>query len=188
MKKKIRKNVIEKRNSLPPIERKKKDLCIMEKLFTLPEFKKAHNVLFYASFRTEVSTVNMIKESLKMGKRVVLPKVDKDSHRLILYQIKNTGELSPGYKGIPEPFLADERLIDLNDIDLIVIPGTGFDYSGNRLGYGAGYYDILFSEIHEKIPFIALAYEEQLVESIPAELHDVKVDMIITDKQVIKIT
>ncbi|MBM4141538.1 MAG: 5-formyltetrahydrofolate cyclo-ligase [Nitrospira sp.] len=187
MKKKLRKEIIEIRNSIPSLERKKKDLRIIKKLITMPEFKKAYTVLFYASFRTEVNTIDMMKESLKMGKRVVLPKVDKDRHKLNLYEIKDTGELSLGYSGIPEPFLSDERLIDINDIDLMIIPGIGFDYSGNRLGYGAGYYDALLFSMHEKIPLIALAYEEQLVQSIPSEHHDIKVDIIVTDKQVIKI-
>jgi len=188
MKKKLRKEVIEKRNSLPSLERKKKDVHIMKKLLTLPEFKKAHTLLFYASFRTEVNTIDMIKESLKIGKRVVLPKVDKDRHRLNLYEIKDIGELIPGDSGIPEPFLPDAKFVNVNDIDLMIIPGTGFDYSGNRLGYGAGYYDAFLSDMHEKIPLIALAYEEQLVQSIPSEPHDIKVDIIVTDKQVIKFT
>ncbi|MEW6215152.1 MAG: 5-formyltetrahydrofolate cyclo-ligase [Nitrospirota bacterium] len=183
----LRREVLEKRDSIPPSERKKKDVLIRHKLFSMPEFKEVNTILFYASFRTEVETISMIKESLKMGKRVVVPKVDKERHRLRLYEIKDVSELSSGYMGIPEPSLLDERLVNLDDIDLVIIPSVVFDYSGNRLGYGAGYYDILLSEMKRKIPFIALAYEEQIVDSIPSELHDVKVDIIITDKQVIKI-
>jgi 5-formyltetrahydrofolate cyclo-ligase len=95
------------------------------------------------------------------------------------------GELKSGYMGIPEPSLPDERLVNLNEIDIVIIPGAAFDYSGNRLGYGAGYYDILLSGRKRRMPVIALAYEEQIVDSIPAEDHDVKVDMIVTDKRVI---
>ena len=113
------------------------------------------------------------------------PKVDKNKHKLILYEIKDVVELSPGYMGIPEPSSGDDRLVNLGEVDLVIIPGAAFDYSGNRLGYGAGYYDILLSEGKRKIPIIALAYEEQLVDSIPSETHDVKVDIIVTDKRVI---
>jgi 5-formyltetrahydrofolate cyclo-ligase len=95
-------------------------------------------------------------------------------------------ELTPGYMGIPEPPQMDERLAGIDDADLVVIPGAGFDFAGNRLGYGAGYYDSLLSQRKKKIPVIALAYEEQIVDSIPAEQHDVKVDMIVTDKRVIR--
>jgi 5-formyltetrahydrofolate cyclo-ligase len=186
MKRDIRKEILKKRDEISPDVKLVKNALIKERLFTLPEFISAKTVFFYASFRSEVETLSMIKESLKMGKSVVLPRVDKEKHRLRLYEIKDGSELSPGYMGIPEPSLRDERLVNLDDIDVVIIPGAAFDYSGNRLGYGGGYYDILLSESKKKIPIIALAYEEQLVDSIPSETHDVKVDMIVTDKRVIK--
>jgi 5-formyltetrahydrofolate cyclo-ligase len=188
MKKLLRKKVLEKRGSILPSEKKQKDVLIMRRLFNLQEFKKAKAILFYASFRTEVTTINMIEESLKMGKTVLLPKVDKVRHRLRLYEIKYLKELSPGHMGIPEPFLPDTRLKEINDVDLVIIPGVGFDYSGNRLGYGAGYYDILLSDRKRNTPLVALAYNEQILDSIPSEMHDVKVDVIVTDELVIKIT
>lgn len=187
MKKTLRKEALQKRNAIPLLERKRKDALIMRTLFSMSEFEKSHTIFFYVSFRTEVDTISMIKESLARSRRVVVPKVDKEKQRLVLYEIKDTGELSPGYLGIPEPFLEHDRITDINDVDLVIVPGAGFDYSGNRLGYGAGYYDALLSTMQKKVPFIALAYEEQLIDSIPSELHDINVDMIVTDKQVIKI-
>lgn len=187
MKKSIRKEILKKREEISLDLKSIKDALIKERLFSLHEFINSKTVLFYASFRSEVETFSIIKESLKLGKRVVLPKVDKEIHILRLYEIKDISELSPGYMGIPEPLLLDDRLVNLDDIDIVVIPGAAFDYSGNRLGYGGGYYDILLSETKKKIPIIALAYEEQLIDSIPYELHDVKVDIIVTDKHVIRI-
>jgi 5-formyltetrahydrofolate cyclo-ligase len=192
LKKAIREEVLKRRDGIPPDVKKRKDALVKQRLFTLPEFINAKAVSFYASFRSEVETLSMIKESLEMGKRVVLPKVDKERRRLNLYEIKDINELSSGYMGIPEPSLPNERLVNLNNIDLFIIPGVGFDYSGNRLGYGAGYYDKLLSEIINPQPLTpkpfltALAYEEQLIDSIPSEMHDVKVDMIITDKRAIR--
>lgn len=187
MKKTLRKKVLEKRGSIPSSEKKRKDDLIKYNLFNFTGFKEAKTVLFYASFGAEVDTISMIEESLQMGKRVLVPKVDKERHRLRLYEIKDLRELSPGFMGIPEPSLPDERIRDTKDVDLVIVPGTAFDYSGNRLGYGAGYYDILLSGTEKKIPFVALAYEEQLIDSIPSETHDVKVGIIITDRHVIKI-
>ena len=185
MKNLLRKKILEKRDSIPPFERKTKDVLIRNRLFNLQEFKTAKTILFYASFSTEVNTISMIEESFKMGKTVLVPKVDKERHRLRLYEIKDLKDLSPGYMGIPEPSLPDKRLRQIDSVDLIIIPGAGFDYSGNRLGYGAGYYDILLSDIKKKVPFVALAYKEQLIDSIPSEMHDIKVDIIVTDEQVI---
>jgi 5-formyltetrahydrofolate cyclo-ligase len=186
MKKIIRREILKKRDGMSADIKAEKDSRIKDRFFFLPEFIAAGKIFFYASFRSEVETLSMMRESLKMGKRIVLPKVDKERHRLRLYEIKDINELSEGYMGIPEPLPDDERLVPLDDIDLVVIPGAAFDYSCNRLGYGAGYYDIVLSERKKKMPVVALAYEEQIVGSIPAEMHDVKVDMIVTDKRVIK--
>lgn len=188
MKKVIRNEVLRKRDKIPQEVKSVKDALIKEKLFSTQEFVNSKIIIFYASFRSEIDTISMIQKSLEMGKRVVLPKVDKERHMLSLYEIKDLNELSPGYMGIPEPSLADERTVDIDDVDLVIIPGAGFDYSGNRLGYGAGYYDILLSKSKKKISIIALAYEEQIVDSIPSEKHDVKVDVIVTDTRVIRIT
>ena len=186
MKKIIRREILKKRDGMSADIKAEKDSRIKDRFFFLPEFIAAETIFFYASFRSEVETLSMIEESLKMGKRIVLPKVDKERHRLRLYEIKDINELSEGYMGIPEPLPDDERLVPLDDIDLVVIPGAAFDYSCNRLGYGAGYYDIVLSERKKKMPVVALAYEEQIVDLIPSEMHDVKVDMIVTDKRVIK--
>jgi 5-formyltetrahydrofolate cyclo-ligase len=188
MKKILRKKVLERRDSIPPSLRKKKDILIKQKLFCLPEFRTAKAILFYASFRTEVDTTGMIEESLRMGKTVFVPKVDKIGHLLRLYETKDLRELSPGYMGIPEPSLPDQRVREIKDVDLVIVPGACFDRFGNRLGYGAGYYDILLSDVKKKIPFIALAYEEQLIDLIQSENHDVRVDIIVTDDEVIKVS
>jgi 5-formyltetrahydrofolate cyclo-ligase len=123
---------------------------------------------------------------LIMGKKVILPKVDRRRHILQLYEIKNLDETVPGVMGILEPFQSKEREVLLEDVDLVIIPGAGYDYAGKRLGYGGGYYDILLAGRKKDMPIIALAYEEQIVDVIPAEKHDVRVDMIVTDQRVIR--
>ncbi|MGQ9569345.1 MAG: 5-formyltetrahydrofolate cyclo-ligase [Thermodesulfovibrionales bacterium] len=186
MKRLLREKAFEKRDSIPLAERKKKDGLIKNNLFNLSEFKIAKTLLFYVSFRSEVDTTSIIEESLQIGKKIIVPKVDKEMHQLRLYEIKDLKELSPGFMGIPEPSLPEERVRNIKDFDLAIIPGIAFDYSGNRLGYGAGYYDILLSNIEKKVPFVALAYEDQIIASIPSELHDVKVDIVVTDKRVLR--
>jgi 5-formyltetrahydrofolate cyclo-ligase len=187
MKNAIRKEALRKRDRISHVLKGSKDFSIRQRLLALPEFLSARSVLFYASFRSEVETSELIRESLGMGKMAILPKVDNIKHRLLLYEIKNLDELVSGVMEIPEPIQRKERLVHLEDIDLVIIPGAGYDSSGNRLGYGAGYYDILLSERQKKTPIIALAYEEQLIDAIPAEKHDVRVDMIVTDQRVIRV-
>jgi len=187
MKRSIRKEVLRKRDEISRNIKTIKDLSIKQRLISLREFMDAKIVFFYASFKSEVETFAMIKETLKMNKRLVLPKVRKEEHGVMLYEIKDINELSTGYMGIPEPSSLKEYSLSLDEVDLIVIPGVAFDYAGNRLGYGGGYYDMLLAQRKKRSPIIALAYDEQLVDKIPSEPHDVKVDMIITDKRVIKL-
>ena len=187
MKKIIRKEILKLRDEIPCDVRAMKDSFIKQRLLALSEFLEAKTILFYASFRSEVETLSLIDESLKTGKRAVLPKVDRAKHMLVLYEIRDVNELTAGYMGIPEPRPEVDKVRSLDDIDLAVIPGAGFDISGNRLGYGAGYYDILLADSRKKIPVVALAYEEQIVDAIPSEKHDVKVGLIITDQRAIRV-
>ncbi len=158
---------------------------IEERFFGLREVRSARTVLFFASFRSEVDTFGMICRSLDHGKKVVLPRVN--ARELELLEIMAIGELAPGYMGIPEPFISSaERQVSVNDIDVIIVPGAVFDDCGNRIGYGGGYYDRLLSHLQSNTIVIAPAYEEQVIPSVPAEPHDRKVHIIITDKRTIR--
>ncbi len=184
-KKTIRQEILLKRDAIPENIKEEKDTAITQRIIRLPEFTNAKTILFYASFRSEVDTIEMIKISLSHGKQIILPRVDKENKKLLLYKIKDINELAQGYMGILEPSVSEGKLTGLNDIDLIIIPGAAFDVSGSRLGYGAGFYDRLLAGMKKKIPIIAPAYEEQIVDDIPSGPHDVKVTKIITDRRVI---
>jgi 5-formyltetrahydrofolate cyclo-ligase len=183
----VRKKLIEKRDAIPPEVRNVKNRLILDRLLGLDEIRNARIIFFFASFRSEVDTFGMIRHLIGDGKKIVLPVVDRESRRLTLYEIKDLAELSSGYMGIPEPSLrTPERLADINEADAAVVPGAAFDPEGNRIGYGGGYYDILLSGLKKKIPVIAVAYEEQVADTIPSEPHDIKVDLIVTDRRTIR--
>ncbi len=182
-KRKIRKEVLRQRDSISADSKKAKDDSIKDILINTPEFKKAHSILFYASYKSEVDTFGIIKYSISVNKTIALPKVNIETSSLDIYEIKDLSELGIGYQNIPEPILPDDRILNVKDIDLIIVPGVAFDESCNRLGYGKGCYDKML--ISKSSPAIALAYEEQIIDSVPAEQHDIKMDKIITDKRVI---
>lgn len=183
----LRKEQLLRRNSIPPQVRKVKSSAIVTLLEALDEIKNAGTVLLFASFRSEVDMTGMISSSLAASKRVILPKVDAATGTLQLYEISSPADLVPGYMGIPEPAgAADSRPCDINDIDVVIIPGACFDEEGNRVGYGGGYYDRLLAGLQKTIPVIAPAYEEQIVDEVPAEPHDIKVGVIVTDRRVIR--
>lgn len=137
--------------------------------------------MFFASFRSEVETANMIRRALTGGKRVILPKVrGKD---LELFEIRDYDQdIATGAWGIPEP--RESAPAKVEEADLIVVPGAAFDEHGNRLGYGAGFYDKLLPGF--KKATVALAFELQIVPKIPADPHDVSVKKIVTEKRVIQ--
>ncbi len=193
MKKTLRAKLLKRRDSIPPEQKSLKDTAIRKRLFALDAFKKAKSLLLYASFRSEVDTTGCMTEIISLGKRLILPAVDPARRELNLYEVKEISELKPGYMGIREPGIRENRQVSIEDIDLIIVPGVGFDQECNRLGYGGGYYDRLLGgetgqrlRAEGRISAIALGFEEQITGKIPAEPHDIRVDMIVTEKRVIR--
>jgi len=176
----LRKQAAEARDRLPSEVRKFKSSEIEQRLCMLPEFHAAGVIMFFASFRSEVETGPMIRHALASDKRVVLPRVK--GRQLALFEITDFDkDVSPGAWGIPEP--VESRPVSLSDIDLIITPGAAFDESGNRLGYGAGFYDRILPSFPGMT--IALAFEVQIVPQVPTDKHDIPVMRIVTEKRVI---
>ncbi|MBF0331924.1 MAG: 5-formyltetrahydrofolate cyclo-ligase [Candidatus Omnitrophica bacterium] len=159
-----------------------KSRVILEKMMTLPAFLNARTILFYASFKGEVDTFALMQKAMEMNKRVALPLVRKEATRITAVLIRSLQELKPGAYGILEPVDHKERRLDPFELDLIVVPGVAFDRHHNRLGRGAGYYDRFLSEVPATTPTIALAYDFQVVETLPGiEGHDRPVTHLLTD-------
>ena len=182
-KKAIRKKFREARNSLSARDILEKSGKIAGELFKLPEYMAAKNILYYVSFGSEVNTHEMIKASLKSGKKVFVPITDIKNNCLHISEVKDPDlELAPSTFGILEPKKECLRPAEKKVIDLVVAPGIAFDRDFNRIGYGGGFYDSLFSETEARTVKAALCFEMQLTEGIPAGLTDRKVDIIVTEK------
>lgn len=176
MKQISRRVVLRKRNRLSKEEIAEKSKIIKEKLFNSEEYKKAKTIMFYVSFGSEVSTIDMIKESLKNNKIVCVPVVKEKS--MIPSIIKGIKELNKKniYK-IPEPSRINK--IKKEDIDLIIVPGVAFDKQSRRIGYGKGYYDKFLKDFKGKT--IGLAFKLQILEIIPKDEWDIKLDKVISE-------
>jgi len=187
-KKVVREKIKEIRSSLSRAEVLSKSAEIQKRLFDLPEFKRAKTVSFYVAKGNEVQTEQMIKDSIKMGKRVLVPITDRISGRLVFSELRDCdAELEPGAFGILEPKTECRRIVPTTETKLIVVPGVVFDKHGHRLGYGKGYYDRALREISSakaNVPFVGLAYGFQILDSIPHGYNDVKVHMIVTEKRI----
>jgi len=182
----LRHDILARRDKMDQEERRAGSSAILALLVGQPEYSAAAAILFYVNFRGEVATRGMIAEALGSGKKVLVPKVDRKAHRLKLFEIRDMSEdLEAGYMGIYEPVEGHARPAAPEEVDMVVLPGVGFDKSGRRLGYGGGYYDRLIEMLRPGVPLLALAFDRQVVDEVPAEAHDKRVDKVITETRVI---
>ncbi len=159
---------------------------ILDRLACQPEYPRAHTILFYVSFRSEVGVHESLSAAAAEGKRVVVPYCV--GNRLGLFRLESLEELAPGTMGILEP-KADlragaDRLVLPQELDLIVAPGLAFDRQCGRIGYGRGYYDRLFREVRDDAAIVAVAFQCQIFPDVPVLPYDVRVDKIVTEAAV----
>ncbi|UCH49783.1 MAG: 5-formyltetrahydrofolate cyclo-ligase [Betaproteobacteria bacterium] len=181
-KKATRRRVLALRDALTSEERNSKSTAINERLLALPAFADAETVAAYASFATEFDTGPFLKQVLARNKRLVLPRVDRDSKRIQFHFVCNLdGALVPGPWGIREPDPTQCGVADTGEIDFMLVPGVAFTPGCARLGYGGGFYDAAIEETRTDCAKIAAAFAVQIVKDLPLEAHDQKVDLVITE-------
>ncbi|MDW7728596.1 MAG: 5-formyltetrahydrofolate cyclo-ligase [Bacillota bacterium] len=186
-KKKLRQTIIEQRDKLTSEEIIDKSNLIAEKLYSLSAYQNAGAVMFFISFGSEVDTRSMVEETIRRGKLALAPKALPKTRELIPSRILNWDEdLAPGAYDIPEPRDDTLRPCKPDLIDLLIVPGVAFDLKCNRLGYGGGYYDRFFPLLKPGTPMVALVYDLQIQPVIPVEEWDQPVDIVITEKRIIK--
>jgi 5-formyltetrahydrofolate cyclo-ligase len=147
------------------------------------EYRRAEILMLFLSAPHEVDTRQLALQAWADIKRVLAPRVSWDQRRMLPIEIHSlASDVEDGYMGIREP--VEGMPVPVSDIDLVVVPGLGFDEHGNRLGRGRGFYDRFLSHPDFRGVSCALALEEQVVPSIPVGPSDVCVDMLVTDVKV----
>ena len=177
-KKELREHYIHKRLSLSEEEKSKSDAIIFSKLVKLSLFKECDCVLTYVSTATEVDTKSFIEFALMKGKTVAVPRCDIKSDKMTFYRISSLKDLEKGFFNILEPNRFCIEQIDLKNA-FCVVPGVVFDKSGNRIGYGKGYFDRYLTE--HNLKSVGLCYKDFLVDELPVEGFDKAVDYVLTD-------
>lgn len=184
-KKELRAFYLEKRDCLDALYRKEASLAIAKALLAQPAYAKADTILCFVSFRSEVDTKGILMDALQSGKKVYCPKV-LDKHVMEFYRILDWCDLKPGKYGILEPSVAGDSkpwAEDEKENVCMVIPGAAFDLSGNRIGYGGGFYDYYLST-HKVRCKIGLGFDIQVIEEMMTEATDQKLDLLISEKEV----
>lgn len=141
-------------------------------------------IMSYMSYRNEFPTHRLNQWIIDQGFRLVLPFTDSDFN-IIPCIVENMEALRLSSMGIAEPDPKGSVHACLNDIDLMIMPGLAFDLSGNRIGFGKGCYDRLLSSAPSSIDLIALAYDFQVFDSIPAEVNDIPCSSVVTESRII---
>lgn len=184
----LRQRIIAARDNLTPSLRMRSSKHIVDQICGLAIYKSAQTVLGYLNFGSEVASEAWIRQALADGKCVLLPRVNKTSKHLELFEVKDIDrDVAEGAYGIREPLVERcERFEALGEIDLILMPGVAFDRDGGRLGYGGGYFDKLLANLPHRPVLIAGAFAMQVLAEIPQERTDYKVDWLVTENETIR--
>jgi len=153
-------------------------LAIQTRFLQAPEYLHSKTVALYSPIQNEVQTELVMHRALEDGKVPVYPRVGSEGLEFVA--LEHPGALTPGSFGVLEP--AFGRGVSREEIDVFVIPGVAFDVRGVRLGYGKGYYDRVLGGYCQG-PLIGFCYEFQLLDRLPAEVHDCRMNRIITENR-----
>jgi 5-formyltetrahydrofolate cyclo-ligase len=164
--------------------RSEKSKAACRNLIETPPFQQAAVVMIYLSLPHEVDTAAIILSAWQQGKTVAVPKVSWQQRHMIPVIITSleTG-FSTDVGGLRNPITGAPMPIE--EIDLVVAPGLGFDRKGNRIGRGGSYYDRFFANKGLRAIKCGFAFEEQVVENVPVVEHDVQMDILVTDDEVV---
>jgi 5-formyltetrahydrofolate cyclo-ligase len=165
--------MLEMRNRLNYPEIAKRSKTIQEFVIKSKEFEPAKVVGTYYALGSEVTTELIIKRAKILGKKIALPRVEED--KITFYKLSSMKSLIRSRFGILEPSPYEQ----MSDIDILIVPGIAFDKKGNRLGYGMGFYDRLLS--CKRTFSIGLAYSFQLLENLPHDKYDKRLDAIASE-------
>lgn len=172
----IRSRILKIRNALTEEERNCAAFLLTERILGHQWYCQSDTILCYADHGSEISTKELIREALSSGKKVFLPRVEGEN--MTFYRIGDLSELVQGYKGIPEPKGDTEnycREKQAAEKTLLLMPGVVFDRCRNRIGYGKGFYDRFLADNPElQLRSIAVGYQCQLLEELPAEETDIR--------------
>ena len=182
----VRQDMKLRRDAMSPDEVLNFSRDIENRLFACKEFSVCRDVMFYLSFGNEVRTDEMIKLALENHQRVYVPRLVKMERRLEVCEITDMDqEFELGLYGIREPSRLNTRVVSPSKIDAVIAPGLAFDYSGRRVGFGGGYFDWFLKQLPEGALRLAVAYRFQVLDSVPQDPWDERVQKIFTENDMI---
>jgi 5-formyltetrahydrofolate cyclo-ligase len=183
-KEELRKRLAALRRTLPLATRQQYAAAMTERLLAHEAFLGAERVLAYSALKFEMDPRAAVERAWSLGKTVAMPRTLAATRELVLHAYAEGDVLEEGGFVIQEPLPSAPELAP-ETVDLVLIPGLGYDTRGQRLGFGQGYYDRLLPRLKKAVR-IGLAYEVSLLAEVPNAAHDIPVDFVITERRVIR--
>ena len=183
-KQELRRDLLQKRESIAYEAKEKMDNRILSLFTSLISYRYSDTLLLYYPTKGEVDTRPLIQTALKAGKRVALPVCHETGSVMDYYFIHSDNDLEAGKYGIPAPKKSCEKFVkdDEHKGMIIVVPALAFDKEGYRLGYGKGYYDRYVNEL--SATSIGLVYSDFIMDKLPRGRFDISVDLLVSEKGV----
>ena len=184
-KRSLRQQTLARRRALCHDEWHASSLLAQQNFLSLEEYRQALCIALYSPAHNETDTANILTEAFREGKRVLYPAVC--GKEMVLREVQGLENLAQGSFGILEPCSVG---VDHTaaEADLIIVPGVAFDQCGHRIGYGKGFYDLFLGNSDRKGHLVGLCHDFQLIDGqIPAEEHDIRMEIIVTDKRIIRV-
>lgn len=183
MKKELRNELRARLSAISCAARHERSIFACQRLIALPEFRTASSIMIFLSTAQEIDTSAIALAAWASGKRVLVPKVSYEQRRMIPVTLESlTEHIAHDAMGIREPIGGMPATV--GELDLVIVPGLGFDQHGNRLGRGAGFYDRFLSHREYRAVSCALAFEDQVFPQLPHDEHDMRVHVLVTDAAV----
>jgi 5-formyltetrahydrofolate cyclo-ligase len=183
LKRALRAELLRARAGLGEDERRARSAAIADRLEDLPAFRAARTLAIYAPLGTEVDTAEIARRATQRGARVLYPRAVAGERRLA-FAPAGPGTLVRGAFGALEP-PAGAAEVALDDIDCAVVPGVAFSADGVRLGRGGGHYDATLERM-PRAARVGLAFDVQLVATLPREPHDAALDAVVTEARTLR--
>lgn len=179
MKSKLREKIKELRKNVSADEVYEKSIKASENFFQSNIYKQSRCLMLYSPLGNEVGTEAIIDRAFADGKKVAFPVTDTESGSITPFYAQENTSFKKGGFSVKEP--QNTEKVQKNEIDVVVVPGIVFDRKGNRVGFGKGCYDMFLKNCNAVK--VGLCYDFQLAEKIPADEFDVKMDFILTEKE-----
>lgn len=186
MKKDFRKKVIDNRKKQSNDFIAKNSSVITEKLLSMDCIKNANTIMLYLDFNNEVQTTELVNKLICLNKIVATPITIMDKRELVPCQITNLKEgIKLGAYGIREPKEECSPKVDIQNIDVVIVPAVAYDEDCYRLGYGGGFYDRFLQRLREDSITVGIAFDLQIFDNVPKESHDAQLDYIVTESRIL---